>query len=81
MSGTRPLRAYTVTHYARVKITNTVAARTLREAVEQDEAGNHIDEGWASEAWPVTRGVARRYPPLDELAALADKGSQEAGEA
>jgi hypothetical protein len=78
MSGRkdRPLRAYIVTHYAITEVTNIVAARTLKEAVEQDEAGNHVDEGWAGEATP-TRALpkARRYPPMDELAARSESQS------
>ena len=68
----RPLRAYTVTHYARTAVTNTVAARSIKEALEKDAAADYLDEGWTSEAFPYTKGKARRCPSLDALAALAE---------
>jgi hypothetical protein len=70
---TRPLRAYVVTHYARTAVTNTVAARTIKEALEKDANCDYLDEGWVSEAMPYTHGVARRWPMLDHLAAASEE--------
>jgi hypothetical protein len=73
-AGRRPLRAYVVTHYAITAINNTVAARTAKEALQKDEDGDYLDEGWAGEAFPTRkRPKARRCPFLDAIAAASEE--------